>query len=94
MPFLFEINRLTKTNLNRFSNVDAFFSRTIGRGEGCEEHELIAKFCQHLHTQEAAKPNSLGASNDFEDRLNETPFERQDLIQVNYILFKLCLDEE
>ena len=60
-----------------------FFPRTIGRGEGCEEHELIAKFCQHLHTQEAAKPNNLGASNDFEDRLNETPFERQDLIQVN-----------
>ncbi len=59
---------------------------TIGRGEASEEHDLIAKFCQHLQmTQEAesAKPNRLGASNELEDRLNVTPFERHDLIQVN-----------
>ncbi len=69
-------------------NLTLFICRTIGRGEASEEHDLIAKFCQHLQmTQEAesAKPNRLGASNELEDRLNETPFERHDLIQVNYL---------
>jgi hypothetical protein len=63
--------------------------RAINRGEVSEEHDLIAKFCQHLHANQGsnhlnADQDAGGASSDCEDRLNDTPIHRQDLVQVSF----------
>ena len=54
-----------------------------------EEHDLIAKYCQHLHDQNSGQEQHLlEVSAELDDRLNETPIERQDLIQVQSLTSK------
>jgi len=54
---------------------------TVGRGEASEEHDLIAKYCEHLHSQKTGPEKNLDVS---EEKLDDTSFERQDLIQVDH----------
>ena len=51
----------------------------VGRSEASEEHDLIAKYCEHLHSRKSGPENNLDVS---DERLDDTSFERQDLIQV------------
>ena len=54
-----------------------------------EEHDLIAKYCQQLHDQNSGQEQHLlEVSAELDDRLNETPIERQDLIQVQSLTSK------